>query len=369
MKKGILKKVLGITAIAIPIGLVIGFSNSWVQFPSVSVSGSSAMEPLLSILGDSYGDADVSVVAGGSGAGVKAAVLQEKDIGNSSANPYSRVQKATIAKDEYDLGMWNEKEMKTVTVAWDAIAIVYKPISNADTTLNLTNDNIAKLYEVFAGQNSYPINYLINGSTSSASWTPYARTGGAKASGTATSFLKESGFSNASTIPSNISKILDEGSYGKKTVQTAESNIESWTRIKSDNQPGSIIYLSLGFVSKNIAEITSSGFKVATYNGKDANKANIDSKQYLWFSPLNSIFSTKLAPKPVIDFMWWIFDSSESTKIIEDAGFIPLNSTYKETMFLKSDSKNVQNFLKANDYALYLQRKGTSNETWYGAPK
>ncbi|MEG2245674.1 MAG: substrate-binding domain-containing protein [Malacoplasma sp.] len=388
MNKIILKRISLFFFCLAPIGLVIGFSNTWTNFPSISIGGSSAVEPLSSALGNKYNDADVSVVAGGSSAGIKYAALSEKDIGNASTNPYSKVEEATIAKNGWDRGVWDTKQMKTVTIAWDAIAIVYKPPSDFKDDLIISNSNIVKLYEIFAGLTAVPLRDMNLNTPSNINFIPYARTGGASASGTASSFLTESSFTASKTIPSNINTILKSGQYGSHTTTTNESNIESWTRIKSDGKVGSIIYLSLGFVKKNIAEIERSGFKVALYQNEkpgsipsnpikntENDKLGIDT--YAWFSPLNSIFSLTAASPAVKEFMWWIFSDEQSESIISEYGFIPLNQNYKKTMLsnplpaVDINLGNIQaknNFLSSSDIKLEAERID-GDELWYGAPK
>lgn len=380
----ILKRIFFVFLAIVPLGLVIGFSNSWTNFPSISIGGSSAVEPLSSALGNSYNDADVSVVAGGSSAGIKYAVLSEKDIGNASTNPYTKVVDATIVNEGWDRSTWQVKDMKTVTIAWDAIAIVYKPPSNINYDLVISNENINKLYEIFAGYSAFPFSAMDTNFPSNISFSPYARTGGSSASGTATSFLTESSFSNVSKLDKLIIDSLKKGDYGRYTTPTNESNIESWTRLKSDGKEGSIIYLSLGFVKKNILEINKAGFKVAKYKNEisgiisDPTGITEDDKLskigYGWFSPLNSIFSLKLSTDAVKDFMWWVFTDELANSIISNHGFIPLTFDYKRTMLWDKnivdiklpESKKI--FFESSDYRLENDRIG-DDKLWYGAPK
>lgn len=379
----ILKRIFFIFLSIVPLAFVIGFSNSWTNFPSISIGGSSAVEPLSSALGNAYNDADVSVVAGGSSAGIKYAVLSEKDIGNASTNPYSKVTEAAIANQGWDKNTWVSKEMKTVTIAWDAIAIVYKPPSNFNFDLIINNDNITKLYEIFAGHTSHPFSYMDIALPSNIFFHPYARTGGSSASGTATSFLTESSFPMVSNLDKLTSDSLKKGDYGKHTTSTNESNIESWTRINSDGKEGSIIYLSLGFVKKNLSEINKAGFKVAKYQNEISGvisdptgskiQDQLSKSGYGWFSPLNSIFSIKLAPEAVKDFMWWVFSNDAANLIISNHGFIPLNIDYKKTMLWDNvasiegpQSKKI--FLESSDNRLETVRIG-DDKSWYGAPK
>lgn len=384
MTRIIFRRIFFIFLAIAPLAFVIGFSNSWTNFPSISIGGSSAVEPLSSALGNAYNDADVSVVAGGSSAGIKYAVLSEKDIGNASTNPYKKVIEATTANEGWDSSTWNLKEMKTVTIAWDAIAIVYKPPSNFNDDLIIDNENINKLYNIFAGHAAFPLNSMNVNFPSDIVFSPYARTGGSSASGTATSFLTESSFSNVSQLDKLTNDSLKKGDYGRYTTPTNESNIESWTRIKSDGKQGSIIYLSLGFVKKNILEINKAGFKVAKYLNETSqvisdpigNTENdkLSKIAYGWFSPLNSIFSLKFSSSAVKNFMWWVFSDDLANSIITNHGFIPLTLNYKKTMLWDKniidiklpDSKNV--FLDSSDNKLDNYRIG-DDKLWYGAPK
>lgn len=328
----------------IPLGFIIGFATAWNAPQSINVAGSSSVQPLMTALGSNYSAADVVVQSGGSGEGIKVAANLSKDLGNSSKNPYQTVEEATINKKGYDKSMWQDHDTKTITIAWDAIAIVYKPKNLTDPILNITQNNIYNLYTAFSGIKK--VTYADLGISNNNNYLyPYARTGGANASGTATSFMTQSGFNieNWSSKSNNeVYNRLYDGDYVTGAVRTtSESNVDSWNMFSSENKEGAIIYLSLGFVSINRSIIEEQGYRIAKYDDKEPITENVKNHSYGWYSPLDTILSLKYANESTKNFVWWILTSQNSQDIIEKSGFISLSNEQKLYMaYDANDSSN-----------------------------
>ncbi|MGL5591625.1 MAG: PstS family phosphate ABC transporter substrate-binding protein [Mycoplasmoidaceae bacterium] len=312
------------------------------NFPTINAAGSSAVSPLMTLLATKYDDADVVVQAGGSGLGIQVAVNGKKDIGMASKNPGIKFDDEND-KDALD---WENKEIKTITIAWDGLGVVYKPPSDdPEFQLNIDKATLAKIYLAFAGFDNVPFSEI--GSTSKINIIPYARDGGGKQSGTADAFLKDSGFKkewqegmDESTID-KIEKALGEGQYGNNTFKTAESNSQAWSFFKAENKNGSMIYLSAGFIINNITEIENAGFKIATYGDEKISiNENKITNGYNWYRPLNIMFSLLTSKQYIKDFAEWIisypFSDSNTDptpgEIINDAGYIELTTSQKLTM-------------------------------------
>lgn len=390
MKK-YLKIILVAISVLFPIAFVIGFSKSWTSFETIIAAGSTSVQPLMSALGDSYQSADVIVQPGGSSFGLKVAAENSKDLGNSSKNPYEAVQNASIEQNGFDKKMWETNWLKTITIAWDGIAIVYKPYNNNDPILTVSEKNIQLIYETFSGFKKHKLYELFNNSQNEINFfekykednnfiTPYSRSGGSQASGTAHSFANESdldtNINNQDLIQSK--KILGNGSYGKNVVATAESNIESWNRIKNDNKSNSMIYLSLGFVQKNKKIIEKSGYKIANYLNKNneivvPSIANISNKKYMWFNPINTILPLKKATQKTKDFVWWMVSNANVNVLIEKFGYASLMNEDKSKMFSQKiiDWNYIDNYKddffseKSTDIELSV----VNNIHSYGVPK
>lgn len=379
--------------ILIPIGFIIGFSKAWNSPPSIVAAGSTSVQPLLTYLGNNYSDADLIVQPGGSSLGLKVAAEGSKSFGTASKNPYNAVQEATFEKNGYTKKMWESNKLKTITIAWDGIGIIYKDDSSKDT-LVINDDNINLIYEIFSGFKQHSLKDLFVGESNKNKKTnnpniitPYARSGGSNASGTATSFLNESGLNiNENNQNWNeIKNILKNGSYVGNVITTNESNVESWNRFQIENKDASMIYLSLGFIQNNRNLIESKGYKIASYAKNnivaEANILNVSNKTYGWYSPLNIVLPISLSDNITNDFVWWLVTNENVNKygdlnnkgLIEKFGYAPLSNQDKIKMFLNSNNQINENnykdkkdiFFKSNDFELHNE----NNEKWYGVPK
>ena len=390
-------KIAGYSFLAIaPIGVIAGFAKAWNAPESINIAGSSAVQPLMTALGNDYKNADVTTQAGGSSEGMKVAATLEKDLGNASKNTYGSVQKATIANNSYDKNTWRDNGIKTVTFAWDGLAIVYKPV-NFNSNLIINKTNIYDIYALFSGIKTYTLQDLLKNGEPNIVMTSYARTGGANASGTATSFLDESSLTTNEgwktwgeqngLNPEDVKRALSTGKYlGSHVVNTNESNVESWNRVSSDDKVGSIIYLSLGFVEKNLSVIQSKGFKVAqmevedkklTKKIVDASIENVSNGSYLWSSPLNTMISTLYSNQATKDFLWWILTDNHAKELIKNSGYAVVSDEDKLKMISKKDFSSITEWSKVdqkiffdfkNSDIIKYQYNDFKNE-WYGVPK
>lgn len=390
-------KIAGYSFLAIaPIGVIAGFAKAWNAPESINIAGSSAVQPLMTALGNDYKNADVTTQAGGSSEGMKVAATLEKDLGNASKNTYGSVQKATIANNSYDKNTWRDNGIKTVTFAWDGLGIVYKPV-NSNSNLIINKTNIYDIYALFSGIKTYTLQDLLKNGEPNIVMTSYARTGGANASGTATSFLDQSSLTTNqgwktwgeqnSLNPEDVKRALSTGKYlGSHVVNTNESNVESWNRVSSDDKVGSIIYLSLGFVEKNLSVILSKGFKVAqmevedkklTKKVVDASIENVSNGSYLWSSPLNTMISTLYSNQATKDFLWWILTNNRAKELIKNSGYAVVSDEDKLKMISKKDFSSITEWSKVDQKTFFdfknsdiikYQYNDFKNE-WYGVPK
>lgn len=352
-----------------PIAFITYFAKPWVSYPNIFVAGSSSLQPLFTEFSNKYpSDTDLIVQGGGSGFGLKSAATLSKDIGLASKNPYKSVQTATLERNGYDKSTWENNYLKTMTIGWDSIAIVYKSNENVDLKLSPTDGTLLKVYDMFSGRKQYKVSELIPGSDNNKNFVPYGRTGGANASGTATSFMYESGFNwnNAYTeygfdleTLNEVEKSLKSGNYLNNYVRvTNESNVETWNKIKYENVDNAIVYLSLSFVLQNYDDFKNNGFKIAWVNGiNPAEYANDDKKldddflkSYNWFSPFNIIFSLNHLNDQTKKFIEWIYTDELSSRIFGEQKLVHAgrNIDYIKAML----SENLKNEFSFENFDL-----------------
>lgn len=378
------------------VGLITGLSVDW-SYPSwIYISGSSTMQQFLQSISDIYSPSEVIVDAGGSSVGVDNLINGKKNIASSSKSP----SKSTAGIPAYDNNLevvgkyqqqWQKENIKTVSIAFDAIGIVYKDtgvLKGKDVVI--TPNTILWLYLAFSGYqpvnglNLIPNSWELDTSNPENNLVPFARTGGSVQSGTGESFLLDSKllknekgnydaanvlkqFDALSKTPTmtndpieneSIYSILHSGQYGSYVKTTSESNLQTWQSVKSYSGSGiPITYLSSGFIKSNYQDIINSGYKIATYstdeNGTDPisllnvsdNKVISDNIGigYNWYRPMNLILSGDSA-EYIKSFIQWIvgnmlFENSYIMEIYKEQGFIPLDATTIKTMFHPEDQK------------------------------
>ncbi len=318
---------------ALSSGVIIYFSIPK-NLSTINMAGSSGVSPLATSLANKYSNADVVVQAGGSGLGIDVALTGKKDIGMASKTPI-------LPSDPLFSKDWKDKEMKTITVAWDGMGIVYKPPTfiNDNFKLDINLNTLPWIYLAFAGFEEVSWNKMTNTFVGPlGKINPYARDGGSQKSGTADAFYKNSNIawkeSTSVSLTTQQKKLIDDalenGNYGRNTKKTAEANSQAWDFFKTENTPGSMIYLSSGFILQNSKEIKDQGFKIATYNGTSLEKDAI-TKSYNWYRPLNFMVSIPRINNEIKKFIEWTLEVNQNM-IIENEGYIFLTLEQKKSM-------------------------------------
>ncbi|MGL5630676.1 MAG: PstS family phosphate ABC transporter substrate-binding protein [Mycoplasmoidaceae bacterium] len=320
-KKSILKSIMILMSTTIVFIPIVVFSSIKYSFPLVTAAGSSTVYPLMKSFSEKFSKFDLTVQAGGSGVGIQSILGNKKDIGMASKDPYPQILDS------------KNNNIKTITIAWDGIGIIYKSKSD----LNFNSKNVLEnIYRVFAGKKAYSYHDIDPLMSDNTIIHPYARTGGAGASGTADAFLND----NHLLLPPEQKKINDElnnelvnGNYGSYTSQTAESNSQTWQQVSTDRNDGVITYLSAGYIINNEQEIKNKGFKIAQYQGYPMNEKNI-TRGYNWYRPLNMMISLKNNNFSVLkEFIYWYYYPT-AKDIISKEGFINLSQPQINSMQL-----------------------------------
>ena len=322
------------------------------KHPMIFSVGSSAVKPMIEKFAAEYNQTqapnfDLIVDGGGSGTGIQAVAKGTTNVGNASREP----KQTEAGKDGTYAKQWQDNKIKTVTIGWDSIGIVYKAPTSFN--LNLTPDNIWILYAAMTGVytgNNLTLGDLMPGTNDSTVITAYSRSGGANKSGTADAFRNDSHLDINDPVNTkdhtydkkSIQSALESGTYdfNRPIETTNESNIETWKRITSDNKLGSITYLSGAFILNNYDVITKQGFKVATYQGQELSPTNFSSvgDTYGWVRPINCIFSlneSRWSSDQLFafkNFIKWILYSPKANKTFKSVWLAPVIPAQKEKM-------------------------------------
>lgn len=328
MKKWLKISLISLACI-VPIVFVVSFSTTWSNKTTITSVGSSGVKPFIEELSKDYLKAhkkiDITVDAGGSGFGISQVADGYTNIGNASKDPYSSVNDSANKL----LDKWTNRRIKTFTVAWEAICLVYIPpksipkevidLDNQNPLLHVSPGLIDKLYQAFSGYhgssyylgNDYPklSDFISTGydnykSSLDIKITPYVRTGGSLTSGTASSFYDYSRFSSAhNLLDEKTKRAFEVGDYGSSwtIVQTDEANSRAWDMFSKSNVPGSVVYLSSGFVAKNKKLIENKGYGIFGYKADGTTSTtpspysidNVKNNKYNWCRPLNLMTSLK----------------------------------------------------------------------------
>ncbi len=353
------------------IAILIGTSVDWSNTSMIFAIGSSSVYPLMVEMSDAYKDADVTVSSGGSSTGVEKIKNNLTNLGNASRSP--NIDEA--GEPSHPVTGWNDNKLKTVTIGWDGIAVVYKP-ANKNDQLIINNDNIDEIYRAFAGTKKISMRdlYVPSMAKTAPNWKsneqesiiPFARTGGAMVSGTAEAFLKSSGLDTSNLDAKTKSILSGTDNYGAYVKQVPEANTQAWGQFDAAGDDGSMIYLSAGFVKNNYHDITKAGYSIAMYQGQDkkdkptlpfdpvTNEMYVANDKpdhsYDWFRPFNTILSMN-SKQDVKDFVSWMIDYKfdKTTKepkniqahIMDKMGVVPLSDLQKESMYgVKNSNKH-----------------------------
>ena len=356
LKKISLKKLMGGFLFISVTTTIVLTSGILATAPLINAAGSSAVQPLMSSFSNKYPTADLVTQAGGSGAGIRAIIDGTKEIGMASKNP--GIIKSTAGEiPSEDEQKWIEREIKTVTIAWDGMGLVYKP-SKPNTQIDVNLGTILNIYTSFAGheQKTYADLGIADDTTPI---HPYARSGGAVVSGTADAFYKDSKLAYEKNP--ELDDALIKGNYGKFTKTTSESNSQAWSFVKNENKVGSMVYLSAGFINNNRKEIEDNGFEIATYENHTIEKDNI-AKTYNWFRPLNLMISIARTPgEDTIkdyhsqDLINWILGDPVAKKTITTEGYVELSQ--EDILDKMCLNKDLSTFWTATDKEIFDEKE------------
>ena len=336
--------ILGISAIT---ASVVCLSGVLIKVSTISIGGSTAVLPLINSFANYFTDIDIVTSAGGSGIGVNSIIEGTKEIGMASKNP----EILPLGEDDPKYRAWKEKQVKTLTIAWDGIGILYKPTEKSkNDDLIINKETLAKIYHLFSGYKEFTFNDLL-GNFDDTKLIPFARNGGAAVSGTTDGFLNDSHINYNESLywqslnndtQSQIINSIEKGGYGSYVLETEEANSQAWNRVKNSSE-GSIIYLSSGFILNNLDEIQKHGFKIAKYEIVDEVTNEIvygdltqDSitKTYNWYRPFNLIYSIDQIKNnnEIKELLKRILFWNESRQIIINEGYVPLTNGQLESM-------------------------------------
>ncbi|WP_350266907.1 phosphate ABC transporter substrate-binding protein PstS [Mycoplasmoides gallisepticum] len=334
-------------------------SSCSLNFVVINTRGSSSVQPFmdaLSALYAKYEPVEISVQAGGSTSGISSVLDGTSNIGNASRSPRDQVLANPRTTQQ-----WKDLEIKTVTLAKDAIAVIYKKPANASSNdFYVDANNISKLYDAFAGFNHVSLSdfYFGNQKLPNDNIVPFARSGAASVSGTAEAFLHNSGLIKQDQLTKQTLEALQgRTDYGINTITTGESNVETYNFFKTNARlVGSMTYLSLGFILNNLEMIKNDGFDLLNYKINDQliipSIQTVADGAYRWVRPYNAIFSlsnkddNKLnSIKQFIKFT--LFNQSadikkQIDKVYELQGLILLSDKELKQMFLLNDQLSNQ---------------------------
>ncbi len=255
------------------------------QKQTIKISGSTTVLPIVQKAADQYmaahPDADIQVSGGGSGVGIQAIGAKTVDIGMSSRE---------VTKDE----MAKNPSFIVTSVAQDGIAVIVNP---ANTIQYITLDEAKDIYlgkitkwSEITGANVPNTNNQI------------VVIGRDSTSGTRT-YFDETILLKAT--PTN--KMLEKNSNGAVLQTVAQT-------------PGSIGYVSIGFVSKDVKALP------IWYNAQKIVPASLDNVKTKTYPVSRDLYViTNGQPSGLAgDFIKYIL-SADGQKIVADEGYVALN--------------------------------------------
>ncbi|WP_373898515.1 phosphate ABC transporter substrate-binding protein [Haloimpatiens sp. FM7315] len=253
---------------------------------TITSLGSTALQPLVeqsaSNFTSKYANAKINVQGGGSGAGINQVASGSVDIGNSDVEASDKLEDKNLAKDLVD---------------HKVCAIGFAMVTSNDVKIDsLTKEQIQK---IFAGEitnwkevggDDKKINIINRG----------------KSSGTRATFVKT----------------VMEGKSEKESLGTIQDSSGS-VRTAIKQTEGAISYLALSYITEDVKK----DLKVLKLEGIEANKENIVSNKYTFWSYEHMY--TKGAPKGVSKAFLEYMVSDENKSLVEKLGYIPVSDMNK----------------------------------------
>ncbi len=332
-----LKPILIGCACLVPVGLVVGLSVNWNHTTFIAAAGSTGARGLVYGFGKEYtkehNQIEINAESGGAATGIGNVANKLIDIGNSTSNPYYFVNTLLHVDDRWT-------NMKTVTLAWESIALIYKmpdglsqeAQENFDISIN--ESNIDYLYAVFSGYNELDPNYhpeweewdeekyasydaFLTDTAKShmtgadiqkckdSSIIPYVKSGGDRSAGSCIAFSELSNLNDHKTEKQTLAFAGGQYGHDRNYYETEESNAQSYKMFASNNFPCQMMYVTTSFLNEsNMKLINDAGYKIAKYKNIPYEHNNFWNG-YNWIRPINSSFD--LSNKLAHDFIEWIF--------------------------------------------------------------
>jgi phosphate transport system substrate-binding protein len=255
------------------------------QKQTIKISGSTTVLPIVQKAADQYmathPEADIQVSGGGSGVGIQAIGAKTVDIGMSSRE---------VTKDE----MAKNPKFVVTSVAQDGIAVVVNP---ANTIQYITLDQAKDIYLGKITKWSE-----ITGANVPGTNNQIVVIGRDSASGTRT-YFDETLLLKAT--PTN--RMLEKNSNGAVLQTVAQT-------------PGSIGYVSIGFVSKDVRALP------VWYNAQKIVAPTLENVKTRTYPVSRDLYVITNGPASGLssDFIQYIL-STEGQKIVADEGYVTLN--------------------------------------------
>ena len=265
------RKFMAIALAAVTMGTLAAFASCGSDKTTVTLSGSTSVQPLMEKLGAAFEEAhgDIEIVVNGGGSGVlrqELGMLPPGDIRNCLQD--------------------SETGIKAEKIATDGIAII---VNTGCTLDNVTPDEVYGLY-----------------AEGTAIGTVNAAISRESGSGTRGAFDE--------LVKNSEGKTLDKAESFAKCVQTQNSTGAVITQISTAGNTNLIGYISLGSLSEKV--------KALKYNGVEATVANIESGAYKLSRPFLLLSKEgKTLSEAAQKFHDFIF-SAEGQAIVEKDGYI-----------------------------------------------
>jgi phosphate transport system substrate-binding protein len=271
--------------VSTPAAVVTSAPVSTGQKQTIKISGSTTVLPIVQKAADQYmathPDADIQVSGGGSGVGIQMIGAKTVDIGMSSRE---------VTKDE----MAKNPKFVVTTVAQDGIAVIVNPVN---TIQYITLDQIKDIY----------LGKITKWTEISGAGVPNTNNqiviiGRDSASGTRV-YFDETLLLKAT--PTN--KMLEKNSNGAVLQTVAQT-------------PGSIGYVSIGFVSKDVKSLP------VWYNAQKIVAPTLDNVKTKTYPVSRDLYVITNGPASGLssDFIKYIL-SPEGQKIVADEGYVTIN--------------------------------------------